>query len=1005
MRIEDIKADTIDVAVERILVELGADTTSSRENAIYFDGWDGLGASAVLQAVAERLAISNEPSTRPTGLEFEKIIHVDCSKWESTRAMQREIAEQLKLPKWVMEIFDKQDEEDDFNGLDQGSRTVIAQVVREIYQATQNRRFLVILHNGSNVAIDVYKFGLYIYGYANSKMLWTFQGRFRLDPKMIDNVKKSTSTDVVLSASRDRRDPQELWSYLLHHEAAQVSCSCNKNGHGIIDPAIVVECALYVLKQCCIGSPIVDYDWPAHTSNYWVCDGIIVLTDIDKAWQVGDVLQHEVRLLDIDNRHNTGESTIMPSSHLSRSTEHMQYWISTSTCGFELSSSGVMPDDMFQHSHLLGVLKLSRCTFSFSSPPFLCCHSLRFLSFLHCQDLRTRTSNAHHYHTDSDKELDSSTTVLWECFQSLWVLDLRYTDWDQILSARMMDLMTWLRELIVMGANNWDMSHLRGRLRNIRKLRVTKSTCCFNNDVFSEMEMLELLDLSGNTITRGMTSLSGAARNHSLQTVIIYGNYGLELISFRGCKELKNLLLKGYFSSLEGLDISGTSVKTLDLGGVDATSLPERIILLGCKKLRAILWPQHKKSQEWSGMLRIDTTSTSAPADGRGVPKAHQSFEQQKEEKFKGWKISLKDARLLRSLYPARYKSLRGCHIDICHADTLVGSKVLEASSDQPYSRTKVDSIYRNILKAGPAAAVTVWDCPMIPLPPQMWRFLQVSCIIKVIMHGQGNTLLEDALLLPDFICDGASSLHVYDNPSITSVLAPPQRSGWNRLIWCRVERCPKLHAVFTIPMVHQGTFSYNVSTGFQSLKTFWASQLLTARYIWDWDWTTATMYIKHSGYFISLVFLHLDYCPRLIHVLVLATPSVTLGALETLEIVHCGDLREVFPLGPELQEQDKIIKFPKLRRIHLCELPKLQSICGHKMYSPNLETIKITGCWSLRRLPTVGDNTKPPKLDCEKEWWNNLEWGGVENHHPSRYESRHSLYYKGQLPRRSVLR
>ncbi|VAI52827.1 unnamed protein product [Triticum turgidum subsp. durum] len=576
MRTEDIKADTIDVAVKRILVELGAETASSRENAIYFDGWDGLGASAVLQAVAERLAISNEPSTRPTGLEFEKIIHIDCSKWESRRAMQREIAKQLKLPSWVMEMFDKQDEDDDFDGLDKGSRNEIAQVVREIYHATQNRRFLVILHNGSNEEIDIFKFGLYIYGYANSKMLWTFQGSFRLDPKLVDSVKKSTSTDVVLSASRDRQDPQELWSYLVHHEAAQVSCGCKKNGHGIIDPAIVVECALYVLKQCCIGSPIVDYDWPAHTSNYWVCDGIIALTDIDKAWQVGDVLQHEVRLLDIDNRHNTGESTIMPSSHLSRSTEHMQYWISTSTCGFELSSSGVMPDDMFQHSHLLGVLKLSRCTFSFSSPPFLCCHSLRFLSLLHCQDLQTRTSNAHHYHPDSDKEkgLESSAMMLWECFQSLWVLDLRYTDWDQILSARVMDLMTQLRELNVMGANNWDMSHLRGRLRNIRKLRVTKSTCHFNNDVLSEMELMELLDFSGNTITRGMKSLYGAESNRSLETVIIDGSNVLQIISFRDCKELKNLFLKGYFSSFKELDISGTSVKTLDLGGVDATSLP-----------------------------------------------------------------------------------------------------------------------------------------------------------------------------------------------------------------------------------------------------------------------------------------------------------------------------------------------------------------------------------------------------------------------------------------------
>uniref|UniRef100_A0ACD6AT79 Uncharacterized protein n=1 Tax=Avena sativa TaxID=4498 RepID=A0ACD6AT79_AVESA len=188
MRTEIIRADNIDLAVEKILVKLGADTASIRKNAIYFDGWDGLGASAVLQAVARRLRISNELATKPMGLEFDEIIHIDCSKWESRRAMQRKIAEQLKLPIRVMDIFDKQDEEDDFNILEEGSRGEIAQVTRAIYKTIQNRRFLVILHNGSNEEIDIFNFGLSLYGYANSKMLWTFQGRFRLDTKMIDNV-------------------------------------------------------------------------------------------------------------------------------------------------------------------------------------------------------------------------------------------------------------------------------------------------------------------------------------------------------------------------------------------------------------------------------------------------------------------------------------------------------------------------------------------------------------------------------------------------------------------------------------------------------------------------------------------------------------------------------------------------------------------------------------------------------------------------------------------------
>ncbi|XBI43217.1 hypothetical protein VPH35_108013 [Triticum aestivum] len=113
----------------------------------------------------------------------------------------------------------------------------------------------------------------------------------------------------------------------------------------------------------------------------------------------------------------------------------------------------------------------------------------------------------------------------------------------------------------------------------------------------------------------------------------------------------------------------------------------------------------------------------------------------------------------------------------------------------------------------------------------------------------------------------------------------------------------------------------------------------------------------------------------------------------------------EVFPLDPQVQEV--VLVFPKLRRIHLHELPMLQRICGHRMWAPKLETIRIRGCWSLRRLPGVGRDTKPPKVDCEKEWWDNLEWDGLRMyHHPSRYEPNHSLYYKkAQLPRGTVLR
>ena len=93
-----------------------------------------------------------------------------------------------------------------------------------------------------------------------------------------------------------------------------------------------------------------------------------------------------------------------------------------------------------------------------------------------------------------------------QCFQRLWVLDVRYTDCDQILSAQMLDRMTQLRELNVIEAHGWDMGQLQGRLPNIRKLRVKKSDVrcsCSENDLFSEMNKMEHLDFSGNYTTGG----------------------------------------------------------------------------------------------------------------------------------------------------------------------------------------------------------------------------------------------------------------------------------------------------------------------------------------------------------------------------------------------------------------------------------------------------------------------------------------------------------------------
>ncbi|KAF8732103.1 hypothetical protein HU200_016064 [Digitaria exilis] len=583
---QEVYATTIDRAAEEILELLEEDTNasrsiSSRNNVFYFNGWDELGASAVLRAIVQRLSPTSPAGKRALAeQEFDQLVHIDCSMWESRRALQRAVVEQLQLPDHVMELFDRQDEEDDFKGVPLGSRAELPQVLREMYQHIHklNRRFLVIFHNGSNEEIDLASFcGFPLSGYSTNKVLWTFQGRFRLKPRTkVDKTMASIeTTDVFVSAvPQDKgEDPQVFWSYLVQQEASEVaalyninaSISCN------IDQPEVANCFLYMLELCFSGRHSIDYDLATHTANYWACDGIIqqMQQGDDSLWRAADALQREI-LLDVDYHQ------YLPS-HLTRCAERKAY-LTSPTFGVVLIPTGVIPNgDTFQHFKL-NVLKLSRCTFDFQSPPFIYCHSLRFLWLDHCQDTETSTAGA-------EKE------DVHRCFQRLWVLDVRYTDCGQILSAEILDLMTQLRELNVIGSeDHWDIGQLQGRVLNIRKLRVKDSIVicrCSKIDLFSEANKLELLDFSGNICLSPMTRLSGQ-KVRCLETVIGY-ELQLKQISFRGCTELKNLILRGSML-VHSLDISGTAVKILDLGTTNIVYLDE-LYLLGCEKLCAILWP------------------------------------------------------------------------------------------------------------------------------------------------------------------------------------------------------------------------------------------------------------------------------------------------------------------------------------------------------------------------------------------------------------------------------
>ncbi|CAM0948470.1 unnamed protein product [Alopecurus aequalis] len=259
------------------------------------------------------------------------------------------------------------------------------------------------------------------------------------------------------------------------------------------------------------------------------------------------------------------------------------------------------------------------------------------------------------------------------------------------------------------------------------------------------------------------------------------------------------------------------------------------------------------------------------------------------------------------------------------------------------------------------------------------------------------------------FVMNKAVSLHVHDNSSITTVI--PENMiyvdgkilTWDDLQECYVVRCSNMHTVFVTNYARYC---------FEKIETFWAANLLMAHCIWS---KGRMDFNEDTRSFAKLRTIHLYSCPRLTFVLPLSWAALGsyLPNLETLHIVNCGDLKDVLPVEPEFltkistDHRRDVLEFPKLKQIYLHELYKLQHICEAKMFAPRLETVRLRGCWGLRRLPAVGrGNRRRPVVECEKDWWENLEWDGLaDGHHPILFEPHHSSYYKKPLPRVSVLR
>ncbi|KAJ1266899.1 hypothetical protein BS78_07G015400 [Paspalum vaginatum] len=1081
MRYERLHARDVAGAREGILDLI---QNNPRSNiTIYFHGWNGFGATAVLRSIPQALVTMRDP---PPKLCFDKKIYIDCSTWESKRVMQRKITEELKLDQRTRAMFEEQDEEDDFNGVDHVSRDVVWEVSAVIEESLRGSRIIVVFLNGSNngEVITLSDFGIPEY---YCTIVWTFSRRFvTMDEfqylkdiaKLGESLRRTNLLIYTLNKPTGLSDSQ--LNALLYEEAASIVARYPfMQDMGL---NMVTECWRYGFFLRRSSHSTIGLDWAAHAPNFWVCDGVI---QGDRAREISNALESEISYGGDSSLLNEVFARMMQHSETSHLVvEHEEDHKSIKTYAkrpyrwiFVTSKNKIVQDNMqtivarassiflafdrtigaprlpnalFKQCNRLGVLVLSGCAFSFGSPPFLHCLTLRFLGLSNC---------THQNNPTQHEEGDSVTK--WACLHSLWVLDLRYTDWGEILSDEKTGLMTNLTELSIEGVRCWQYaSQLQKRLPCLQRLRIIKPARHQEHAVSMDMDSsfvnkkkLEILDLSGNSnmkklpaglaaeasrlevlVLDGCDELQDVVLHNCLLRSFSFDGYGsashwmastgklppmssrpeassaggkkdakTSKISLKGCTRLDKLFLRGLPNLVE-LDLSGCAIKVLDFGAmvVDVPKL-KRLFLLGCECLRAIKWGSvEQQSKLLLQLICIDirpgTWGMRSPSLG-----THQESSRLQVHAV------ITDARLARSLWTLVDRTNKdGCcfNISITTSSSASSDEVdlkpeatesketMVGSSDQR-SRCVVAAgglygdVSTKVADDGLLSSSMMQAFPQDPME-QLDRHIEIGDGSR---HVQSEAEVSD----PNYANNLAmvrytQSLHVHDVSTCTNTMPI---AYWLSLRRCRVERCPNLLAVFP-PNTHEV---------YGKLETIRSSDLLAARCIWSKGVIELDL-----PRFKSLQHLHLRRCPSLQFALAMGSPSF-FPSLETLHIIHCGGLRHVFVPGDE-GHRHRGVQFPKLTTIHLHDVPALREICEDaKMLAPALKTIKIRGCWSLRRLPAL-KGRKPgrrrPTVEVEKDVWDKLDWDGVDaGHHPSLYKAPvHSRYYKkGCMLRGTVLR
>nr|CAD1818262.1 unnamed protein product [Ananas comosus var. bracteatus] len=910
---------------------------------IFVKAWKGVGATALLREVAEAV------ETRGKG-EFETVIKVvRPAPFGNPREMQRAVAEQLNLlSPSVTAAFDDADEDDDFWGEEFSSRDMVPKVKMEIYRAVKDHKVLLVLYN--NIAdaklIDPNDLGILITkGLINNAAMWT--------SGMNISMEEAASASADFSATINSPN-EEAALDLVYKEA--------------------VEIARYIDKS-------------SAAVKYFVCDGILQGDDA-AAWEIGKALAPLIGPIVND--------------------QLLQYWQK------ELTSTTWTPrgknKELLPPKTLLIDSTTQRDWAKFSSPS----SSKEEESSYRWISVRSPQTNIPEPWDFFFKEyrgsvLSDVSSVFWH-FKKTHEVALPDSFFDHFSNVRVLELLGCVVSPI--GHSSFL------RLRNLRMLRlerckvITKQCSVdptslslaqeeqrepiffdnlwvlnlYNSDADAFLLAGKPFELTPNLLELDLTYCKGLeylnfnlpatietislqrcaslkavelvdpaeAPLPNLNTFRLSGSKLIAKLSLRGCHKLENVDLQELMG-LEVLDLSCTAIKVVDI-----SKLPQlkQLFLLGCEQLRRVAGLDKGPRLD---VLYLDNYNGGDACD---VDRCLDSFRNQRpSELTKGTNdadqrllhahMVVKDVRLFRSLhyaFPAALSRAKSCfHIHIKGSSTAkrgtnIGTTTRSALCYADVLNTMTDRHRRHH-----------------PSPPAM----PLNNHIEV-DGGHDSRIVEE---IPFWdIMTYANSLFIHDNTSNFNM-----GIQFSDLKYFRIERCPNLEFIF------------HWSGAADSVESIWLSQLPRLKALHEYGRIRSGQ-LKH---------IYLEFCARLEYVL----PSVSeLHDLETINIRYCGDLKAIFNergAAPQL--------LPKLTSIHLQELPKLQHIYKPNICAPSLEEIKVMGCFNLEKLPLFGRSDarsmRGVKINCEKDWWDKLQWDGLEsNHHSSLFNPKHCPYYKKRM-------